>query len=136
VLNGPAAAAERGIVTAFQELTLLPYLSVAENLLLGREPRGTLRLIRRGALTARARQVLAEHGVTSIDPGALVETLPLAQRQVVEIVRAVSQQPKVLLLDEPTSSLAEQEVGWLFGLVRGLCRAGTCVISPPIGGGR
>ena len=128
VLNGPSDAAERGIVTAFQELTLLPYLSVAENLLLGREPRGALRLIRRGALTARARQVLAEHGVTSIDPGALVETLPLAQRQVVEIVRAVSQQPKVLLLDEPTSSLAEREVAWLFGLVRGLCRAGTCVI--------
>jgi ribose transport system ATP-binding protein len=127
-LSGPSDAAARGIVTAFQELTLLPYLSVAENLLLGREPRGALRLIRRGALPERARQVLAEYGVTSIDPGALVETLPLAQQQVVEIVRAVSQRPKVLLLDEPTSSLAEREVAWLFDLVRRLCQAGTCVI--------
>ncbi|MBO0850284.1 MAG: sugar ABC transporter ATP-binding protein [Pseudonocardia sp.] len=127
-LAGPADAAARGVVTAFQELTLLPYLSVAENLLLGREPRGGLGLIRRRELAERARAVLAEFGVESIDPAALVETLPLAQQQIVEVVRAVSQRPKVLLLDEPTSALAEREVEWLFDLVRELCRGGTCVI--------
>jgi ribose transport system ATP-binding protein len=127
-LSGPTDAAARGVVTAFQELTLLPYLSVAENLLLGREPRGALGLIRRRELAARAGAVLAEYGVDSIDPAALVETLPLAQQQIVEIVRAVSQRPSVLLLDEPTSALAEREVEWLFGLVRELCRGGTCVI--------
>jgi len=127
-LGGPSEAAAHGIVTAFQELTLLPFLSVAENLLLGREPRGAAGLIRRRALNERAGEVLAECGVDSIDPGAVVETLPLAQRQIVEIVRAVSQRPKVLLLDEPTSSLAEHEVEWLFDLVRTMCRTGTCVV--------
>jgi ribose transport system ATP-binding protein len=127
-LSGPTDAAARGVVTAFQELTLLPYLSVAENLLLDREPRGALGLIRRGELTERARAVLAEYDVHSIDPDALVETLPLAQQQIVEVVRAVSQRPRVLLLDEPTSALAEREVRWLFELVRSICRAGTCVI--------
>jgi ribose transport system ATP-binding protein len=126
--GGPADASARGIVTAFQELTLLPYLSVAENLLLGREPRGAAGLIRRRALNERASALLAECQVDSIDPGALVETLPLAQRQIVEIVRAISQRPKVLLLDEPTSSLAEREVDWLFERVRRLCRDGTCVV--------
>jgi len=127
-LGGPSEAAAHGIVTAFQELTLLPFLSVAENLLLGREPRGAAGLIRRRALNERAGEVLAECGVDSIDPGAVVETLPLAQRQIVEVVRAVSQRPKVLLLDEPTSSLAEHEVEWLFDLVRTMCRTGTCVV--------
>jgi len=127
-LSGASEAAARGVVTAFQELTLLPFLTVAENLLLDHEPRGALGLIRRRELADRARAVLAEHGVDSIDPAVLVETLPLAQQQIVEIVRAVSQRPNVLLLDEPTSSLAEREVEWLFDLVRTMCRAGTCVI--------
>ena len=81
-------------------------MTVAENLLLGHETRGPLGLIRRRAQRCRRRRVLAEHGIESVDPGALVEKIPLAQKQLVEIVHAVMREPKVLFLDEPTSALS------------------------------
>jgi ribose transport system ATP-binding protein len=130
-LRDPEAARERGIATVFQELTLLPWLTVAENVLLGREPRGVLGLIRRRELGERAAALLAEYDVASVErvePYDLVADLSLAQRQVIEIVRAVSRHPRVLFLDEPTSSLAEREVEWLFRLVRRLRDDGTCVV--------
>jgi ribose transport system ATP-binding protein len=127
-LRDPEEAARHGIGVVFQELTLLPWLTVAENLLLHREPRGALGLIRRRALADKAAAVLAEYEVSSIDPRSLVVELSLAQRQIIEIVRAVSSKPTVLFLDEPTSSLAEPEVEWLFGMVRTLRDQGTCVV--------
>jgi len=130
-LRDPEAARERGIGTVFQELTLLPWLTVAENVLLGREPRGALGLIRRRELGQRAAALLAEYDVAAtspVEPYDLVADLSLAQRQVIEIVRTVSRQPRVLFLDEPTSSLAEREVEWLFRLVRRLRDDGTCVV--------
>jgi ribose transport system ATP-binding protein len=127
-LRDPEAARERGIGTVFQELTLLPWLTVAENVLLRREPRGGLGLIRRRALGEHAAGLLADYDVTSVGPHDLVADLSLAQRQVIEIVRAVARRPRVLFLDEPTSSLAEREVEWLFRLVRGLRDDGTCVV--------
>jgi ribose transport system ATP-binding protein len=116
------------VATVFQELTLLGGMTVAENLLLGREPRGRLGLIRRRALNGGAAAILRELDVTSVDAGALVEEIPLAQRQLVEIVHAVMRKPKVLFLDEPTSALSRREVEWLFALVRRLREDGTCVI--------
>jgi ribose transport system ATP-binding protein len=127
-LRSPQDALRRGVNTVFQELTLLPRMTVAENLLMGREPRGRSHLIARRDLPGAAREVLAEHGVDSVDPGELVEDLPLAQQQLVEIVRAVMLEPHVLILDEPTSALSEREVEWLFGLVRGLRDGGSCVV--------
>jgi ribose transport system ATP-binding protein len=127
-LRDPEEAARHGIGVVFQELTLLPWLTVAENLLLHREPRGALGLIRRRALADKAAAVLAEYEVSSIDPRSLVVELSLAQRQIIEIVRAVSSKPTVLFLDEPTSSLAEPEVEWLFGMVRTLRDQGPCVV--------
>jgi ribose transport system ATP-binding protein len=127
-LRGPEEAARHGIGVVFQELTLLPWLTVAENLLLHREPRGALGLIRRRALADAAAAVLAEYDVSAVDPRSLVAELSLAQRQIIEIVRAVSRKPTVLVLDEPTSSLAEPEVQWLFGMVRTLRDQGICVV--------
>ncbi len=127
-LPGPPAAHALGIWTVFQELTLLPGMSVAENLLLAREPRGRWGLIDRSRLAARAEEVLAGQGVHHIDPRALVEDIPLAERQVIEIARAVSHDPRILLLDEPTSSLVEREVAWLFGQIARLRRAGACIV--------
>ncbi len=127
-LPGPPAAHALGVWTVFQELTLLPGMSVAENLLLAREPRGRWGLIDRGRLAARAEEVLAGQGVRHIDPRALVEDIPLAERQVVEIARAVSHDPRILLLDEPTSSLVEREVAWLFGQIARLRAAGACIV--------
>jgi len=127
-LRSPEDALDRGVATVFQELTLLGGMTVAENLLLGREPRGRLGLIRRRALNGAAAEVLRSYDVTSVDPGALVEEIPLAQRQLVEVVSAVMREPKVLFLDEPTSALSRREVEWLFALVRKLRDEGTCVI--------
>ena len=93
-LSRPHDAQALGVATVFQELTLLPWMTVAENLLIGKEPRGPLPLIRRRALPGRAAEILAEHGVEQIDPLELVAALPLAQRQVLEIVRALVLEPR------------------------------------------
>lgn len=127
-LSGPAAAHQLGAWTVFQELTLLPWMTVAENLLLRQEPRSTLGLIDRQATLQEADALLAQFGVLHIDPRALVEDISLAERQTVEIVRAVSHDPKILFLDEPTSSLVEREVEWLFGQIRRLRDKGCCVV--------
>jgi len=127
-LSRPHDAQALGVATVFQELTLMPWMTVAENLLIGKEPRWPVPLIRRAALPGRAAEILAEHGVQRIDPLELVAALPLAQRQVLEIVRALVLEPEILFLDEPTSALAGREVEWLFGHVRALRERGTCVI--------
>ena len=127
-LSGPEAAHHLGAWTVFQELTLLPWMTVAENLLLRQEPRGAFGLINRQATLRDADALLARYGVLHIDPRALVEDISLAERQTVEIVRAVSHAPKILFLDEPTSSLVEREVEWLFGQIRRLREQGCCVV--------
>ena len=128
LLNSPHDAHRLGAWTVFQELTLLPAMTVAENLLLGREPRGRLGLIDRRAMERDGEAMLAGLGIHHIDPLALVQDLPLAERQIVEIVRAITQDPSILFLDEPTSSLMEREVAWLFGQIRRLRAAGTAIV--------
>jgi ribose transport system ATP-binding protein len=127
-LAGPADAARRGIGTVFQELTLLPWMSVAENLLISREPRSRLGLIRRSALAPEAEAVLAGLGIHHIDPRALATEVSLAERQIVEVARVIIQNPRILLLDEPTSSLVEREVEWLFARIRELRARGTAIV--------
>ncbi|HZS88755.1 MAG TPA: sugar ABC transporter ATP-binding protein [Chloroflexota bacterium] len=126
-LDNPQAAMRLGIGTIFQELTLLPYMTVAENLLLGREPRRG-GIINRGAMPVAAQALLDEAGIGGIQPLELVANLSLAQRQIVEIVKTISRQPKILFMDEPTSALAAREVEWLFGLINTLRERGTCIV--------
>lgn len=126
--SGPGDAHAQGAWTVFQELTLLPWMTVAENLLLKREPSGVFGLIGRRRTVQAAEAMLAGMGIEHIDPLALVEDISLAERQIVEIVRAISHRPDILFLDEPTSSLVEREVAWLFGQIRRLRAQGTCVI--------
>jgi ribose transport system ATP-binding protein len=126
--KSPHVARALGIGTVFQELTLMPWLTVAENLFLRNEPQGPARLIRRRELAPRAREVFARLGIDGIDPDELPVALSLAHRQVIEIARALLGDPEILFLDEPTSALAEQEVDWLFKLVRDLRERGKCVI--------
>jgi ribose transport system ATP-binding protein len=128
VLGSPHQAAGLGIGTVFQELTLMPWMTVAENLLLGREPSGPIPLIKRRRLVPEADAILARLGIARIDTRQFVAELALAERQVLEIARTLIQDPDILFLDEPTSALAEQEVEWLFDLVRGLRERGKCVI--------
>jgi ribose transport system ATP-binding protein len=127
-LFNPDHAHAAGVWTVFQELTLMPWMTVAENLLIRREPRGRLGLIDRNRMAEEANSILERMGIRTIDPRALVEDLSLAKRQIVEIVRVIVQDPGILLLDEPTSSLGESEVEWLFGLIRDLRARGKCII--------
>lgn len=127
-LNNPQAAQALGIRTVFQELTLLPWMTVAENLLIRREPRGFGPLLRRREMASRAEEMLASLGIENVDPLELVANLSLDQRQIVEIVRTVTREPKILFLDEPTSSLAAREVEWLFGLLDRLRGEGRCLV--------
>lgn len=115
-----------GIAIIHQELNLVPHLSVAENIFLAREPRRGI-FVDRARLRANAQRCLDRLGV-DIAPGTLVRTLSVAQRQMVEIAKALSLDAEVLIMDEPTSSLTESETTQLFRIIHELKRAGVGVI--------
>jgi ribose transport system ATP-binding protein len=125
-LGSPKHAFERGIATVHQELSLVPGLSVAENILLGRLPK-RMGAIHWSAAYERAGNVLAEMNV-AIDVRARAGRLGVAQQQIVEIAKAMSFKPRALLLDEPTSALAHHETDSLFELIRQLAARGVAII--------
>ena len=127
-LGSPADAHRLGVQTAFQELTLVKDLTVAENLLLPKAPVLPTGQLRRRHGLRLVEQHLARLGLERIDPRAEVRELELPERQKVEIARAVFRRPRVLLLDEPTSTLAGRDVDWLGGLIAGLRREGVTVV--------
>ncbi|WP_246733265.1 sugar ABC transporter ATP-binding protein [Methylobacterium sp. BTF04] len=124
--SSPLEAEASGIAMIHQELNLVPHLSVAENIFLAREPRRGP-LIDRRKLKADAQRLLDRLGVT-IDPGCSVRTLSVAQCQMVEIAKALSLNADVLIMDEPTSSLTEQETTILFRVIRDLQAAGVGIL--------
>jgi simple sugar transport system ATP-binding protein len=126
VFAGPGAAQAAGIATVYQEVNLCPNLTVAENILLGREPRRFGRIDRR-AMRRRAVELLARLNV-DLDPDSTLGDHPLAVQQLVAIARAVDVDAAVLILDEPTSSLDANEVRELFRVIRGLRDAGVAVL--------
>jgi ribose transport system ATP-binding protein len=127
-LATPAQARQQGIVLVHQELSLIPELTVAENILLGREPPARLRgFISRSATEVQAARHLRDCGIR-IDPKSKVERLSLAARQLVEIVKGISASPRVLILDEPTSSLALHDIRELFRIIQRLIERGTTVV--------
>jgi ribose transport system ATP-binding protein len=123
----PLDAQQAGVATVFQEFNLLPDRSVAENVYLGREPlrRG---LVDRRRLHADTSRLLDDLGLTSITPWARVGSLSVAQQQVVEIVKAVSYDARIISMDEPTAALAEQEVALLYELVGRLRDRGVAIL--------
>jgi ribose transport system ATP-binding protein len=127
-LTGTESARRLGIGTVFQELTLMPWMTVAENLLIGEPGGGVAGLVRRRSQPDRAAAIMAQYGITSIDPRELAANLSVAERQIVEIVRGVHRDPDILFLDEPTAALGEHEAEWLFGLVQTMRDAGKCII--------
>jgi galactofuranose transport system ATP-binding protein len=124
--SGPAGAQAAGISTVYQELNLCTNLTVAENILLGREPR-RLGSIDGPAMRARAREVLQRMGL-DVDSGSTLATHSIAVQQLVAIARAIETDPKVLILDEPTSSLDAGEVAELFRIVRVLRDEGVAIL--------
>ena len=125
-LRKPADALAAGISAVYQEIDLLPNLTVAENILLGREPR-RLGAIDWRRLNTRAAEVLAELGL-DIDPRSTLVRHSLAVQQLVAIARAISVDVRVLILDEPTSSLDLDEVAELFRVMRDLQQRGVAIL--------
>jgi ribose transport system ATP-binding protein len=123
----PRAALEAGIGIVFQELNLIPHLSVAENIFLGREPCTRAGFIDYARLHADAAIILQRLDLR-VSPETLVADLRVGQQQLVEIARAVSLDVKVLILDEPTSSLSAHEVEVLFGVIAEFKRRGVAIV--------
>jgi ABC-type sugar transport system ATPase subunit len=126
-VRNPADALRQGIATVTQETTLAPDLSIAENVFLGRRLVARRGIIDWRSTRRRARQALARLDV-DLDPGTVVRRLRPDQQQMVEIARALSIDARVLILDEPTSSLTDDEVASLFAVVRRLRDDGVAVI--------
>ena len=125
-LASPQAAQRQGIVTIYQEFTLIPDLSIAENVFVGREPlRGGL--VDFGHMRRQTREITARIGL-SLDPALPVRALSVAEQQMVEIARALSMDSRLIVMDEPTSALSETEVARLLEIMRGLRRDGIAVI--------
>ena len=123
----PKQALAAGVSTVFQELSLLPNLSIAENMFLGREIIGRFGIPNRSAMEDRTREALAELGLT-IDPGILVSELSIAERQFVEIAHGIKAEADVFVLDEPTAALNAADVEVLNAQIRRLKTAGKAVI--------
>jgi simple sugar transport system ATP-binding protein len=123
----PAAAKARGVQVIFQDLSLFPNLSVAENIAVDDHLRGLARPVRAGRLRATARRALDRLGF-ALPLDAPVQTLPVAQRQVVAICRGLAAEARLLFMDEPTASLTRAEVKGLLGIVGRLSADGIAVV--------
>ncbi len=122
----PSATLERGVVAIYQEFNLVPQLSVAQNIFLGRFP-GRRGWLDRKTLVAEAEKILARLGLP-IDPQARVDDLNVAEQQLVEIAKALSRELSVLVMDEPTAALSDTETTTLFEIIRGLRASGVCIL--------
>lgn len=125
--SGVADSRAAGIATVFQETQLSPNLSVAENVMLGRERRGRFGIDWRRT-RADAAEALARLGLDGLDPKTPLSLLTPAQKQLVALARAVVDEPRVLVLDEPTSSLDVAEVATLMRVIRGLRQRGVAIL--------
>ena len=125
-ITGVNAARDNGISIIHQELVLVPHMTVAENIFLGREPMGKF------GVDFRKMEKDAQVMLDQFDPGIRAETqvgdLSIAQQQMVEIVKAISFNCRILVMDEPTSSISDREVAHLFEIMRNLARSGVGII--------
>lgn len=119
-------AQKNGVAIIHQELVLVPYMTVAENIFLGREPvkRG---LVDKTKMNTESAQLLRDYRL-NFGPETLIADLTIAQRQMVEIVKAISFNSKILVMDEPTSSISDKEVDFLFKIMKTLTEKGVGII--------
>ena len=127
VFAGPADAQQAGVAVIYQEPTLFPDLSVAENIFMGRQPRRSLGRIDRKAMHGQARELFGRLGV-ALDPEQPSRGLSIADQQLVEIAKALSRDARVLIMDEPTAALSGNEVARLFSVVEALREHGCAIL--------
>jgi len=125
-LTSPHQAQQVGIVTIYQEFTLVPHLTIAENVFIGREP-GVVGLMSWGALRRQTAALMEQLGIR-LDPMTPVSALSVAEQQMVEIARALSMRSRLIVMDEPTSALSESEVCQLLNICRELKEQGISII--------
>ena len=123
----PAQSRAAGVAVVYQELSLVESLSVAANLMLGREPHNRLGFLKKRQLMSGVETFLKAQGIP-LDPRALVSSLPFAYRQMTEIAKALMGDVKLLILDEPTSALTDDEERILFDAIRAVTSRGVGVI--------
>ena len=125
-INGVKDAQNNGVAIIHQELVLVPHMTVAENIFLGRES-GAGIFVDHKKMTEDAQALLDAHEM-NVNANALIKDLTIAQQQMVEIVKAISYNSKILVMDEPTSSISDKEVAFLFKTMRGLTAKGVGII--------
>lgn len=125
--SGPAASREAGVSIIYQEPTLFPDLSVAENIFMGRQPLRAGRRIDRASMNRQASELFTRLGV-QLDPDRIARGLSVADQQIAEIAKALSFNARVLVMDEPTAALTNVEVERLFEVIRTLCAQGAAVL--------
>jgi ribose transport system ATP-binding protein/rhamnose transport system ATP-binding protein len=123
----PAQARALGVGVVYQELSLLPAVSVEENLLMGRLPAAG-GVVNKRELHARAKQMLERVGLNRVDPGVLVSDLPVATRQMVEIAKVLGADARIVIFDEPTTALSEEDARHLLELIKRLKEEGVAVL--------
>lgn len=126
--NSPADASKLGIVSVFQELSLVPHLTVAQNIWLSNPILNSIGLINFREQSRKTAALLADLKFDGIDPDTIISDMPLADRQLVEIAHAVHRDPDMLILDEGTSALAAKEVEVVFNLIRKLRDQGKSIV--------
>jgi ribose transport system ATP-binding protein len=126
-IRNPRQALDLSIGVIYQELSLVPYLSVADNLLLGREPVLLPGILDQSAINESARRLLGGLGLRT-NPRKLVKELGIAEQQMVEIAKALSADARILVMDEPTSALTESEIRQLFATIRTLKQKGVSIV--------
>jgi len=126
-LNSPLDALENGIAMIHQELNLMPFMTVAENIWIRREPKNRFGFVDHGVMHRMTEELFARLNI-AIDPDIEVRYLSVANRQMVEIAKAVSYNSDVLIMDEPTSALTEREVEHLFRIIRDLRSQGIGIV--------
>lgn len=128
-INHPREIHDYGIGIVYQEFNLLPDLTVAENIFIGREPQMSLKgFINDSRLNRQAAQLLERLNCSSISPSRKVDTLSVAEQQMVEIAKALSTNCELLIMDEPTAALTDSEIDTLFDIVRRLKNDGVAII--------
>ena len=125
--TSPARMIEKGVAVIYQELMLLPHRTVAENIYLGRLPKNRFGKVDYKKMEKDAEEVLNRLNL-QLDPGEVIENLSVARRQMVEIAKAMSRNAKIIVLDEPTAVLSDNELEGLFRIVKELAQKGITFI--------